>query len=149
MDGENMGQAREVMDRVTEAVFVTKDRKAAEQCYAVDCVGITPDAGRVTGREAVVDYTMGFVDAFPDLTYEYVAKHESGDCAIDEGLFRGTNTAPLRLPNGDTIPATGKQVTARGCDICQVRDGVIVEHRFYYDQVELLSRLGLLPDTAG
>ena len=57
----------------------------------------------------------------------------------------GTNTGPLSLPDGSTVPATGKAVRVRGCDIATVADGMIVRHHFYFDQMELLTQLGLAP----
>jgi ketosteroid isomerase-like protein len=143
---ETMGEAREVMDRVTAAAFETKDFKAAAECYAEDAVAVTPDQGEITGRDAIAEYLRQFADAFPDLRYEYVAKHESGNVAIDEGYATGTNTAPLPMPSGKTIPATGKQVRVRGCDIATIEGGLITSHRLYFDQMEFLGQLGLLPD---
>jgi predicted ester cyclase len=82
------------------------------------------------------------------MQYEYLAKHESGDVAIDEGHFTGTNTGDIPGPGGESIPATGKQVRVRECDVVTVDDyGLIREHRFYFDQMELLGQLGLLPET--
>ncbi|HKO83567.1 MAG TPA: ester cyclase [Actinomycetota bacterium] len=84
---------------------------------------------------------------FPDNSCEPAYKHESGDTAIDEGYFVGTNTAPLSLPTGESAPATGKAVRVRICDIATVQNGVITNHRFYFDQVDLFCQLGLLPET--
>ncbi len=84
-----------------------------------------------------------FQGAFPDASWEPVAKHEAGDTAIDEGYSFGTNTGPLQMPSGDTLPPTGKRVRLRGCDVATVKDGRIVSHRFYYDQTEFAEQLGL------
>ncbi|MBA3488532.1 MAG: nuclear transport factor 2 family protein [Longispora sp.] len=138
-----MGQAREVMDRVTEAIVTQKDFKVAEECYAENAVLISPDQGEIRGREGVIDYLREFMDAFPDSRFESLHKYESGDTAIDEGWFVGTNAAPLPLPTGGTIPATGKQVRLRNCDFATVEDGHIVEHRFYFDQMDFLEQLGI------
>ena len=73
-----MGEAREVMDRITTAVTETKDFQAAAECYSTDVVGVTPDQGEITGRDAIVEYLSQFTDSFSDLRYEYLAKHESG-----------------------------------------------------------------------
>src|SRR5687767_5637137 len=104
---EAMGEAREVMDRLTAAVSETKDFKAAAECYATDAVAVTPDQGEITGRERIVDYLRQFSDVFPDIQYEYLDKHESGNVAIDEGYVTGTHTEPLPMPSGESIPATG------------------------------------------
>ncbi|MGH3326867.1 MAG: ester cyclase [Streptomycetales bacterium] len=138
-----MGQAREVMDRLTEAIF-KKDLDTAASLYAIDAVAVTPDQGELNGREQIVQYLTGFVDACPDAAYESIDQHESGNTAIDEGFLVGTNTAPLRLPTGGTLPATGRSVRVRGCDLATVENGVVTRHRFYFDQMEFLAQLGLL-----
>jgi ketosteroid isomerase-like protein len=138
-----MGEARQVMDAVTEAVF-QKDLEAAANLYAPDAVMATPDQGELRGREQIIGYLKQFNDAFPDNRYEPAYAHESGDTAIDEGYFVGTNTAPLP---GEELLATGKQVRVRACDIATVQNGVITSHRFYFDQMDFLGQLGLLPET--
>ena len=141
-----MGEARQVMDAVTDAVF-KKDLEAAASRYAPDAVMVTPDQGEIQGREQIIQYLKQFNDAFPDNRYEAAYQHESGDTAIDEGFFVGTNTAPLPLPTGESIPATGKQVRVRACDIVTVQNGGITSHRFYFDQMEFLGQLGLVPES--
>jgi ketosteroid isomerase-like protein len=134
------------MDAVTEAVF-QKDLETATNLYAPDAVMVTPDQEELRGREQIIGYLKQFNDAFPDNRYEPAYAHESGDTAIDEGYFVGTNTAPLPLPTGEELPATGKQVRVRACDIATVQNGVITSHRFYFDQMDFLGQLGLLPET--
>ena len=97
-----MGEARQVMDAVTEAVL-RKDLEAAANLYAPDAVMVTPDQGQVRGREQIKDYLKELIDAFPDNSYELAYAHESGDTAIDEGYFLGTHAAPLPLPTGESI----------------------------------------------
>jgi SnoaL-like polyketide cyclase len=86
------------------------------------------------------------MEAFPDIAYESMYKHESGNTTIDEGYFTGTNSAPLPLPSGETLPATGKPIRIRGCDIATVESGLISKHRLYYDQLEFLGQLDVLPE---
>ena len=138
-----MGDAREVMDRVTAAVM-GQDFDAAAACYAESAVAVTPDQGEVRGREAVISYLRQQVEVFPDAGFESVQKHESGNVAIDEGYFTGTHTAPLPLPSGDTVAPTGKQIRIRSCDLATVDAGLITQHHFYFDQMEFLEQLGLL-----
>ena len=113
-----MGQARDIADQLTAAVMDLKDLTAVAACYSDYAVAITPDRGQITGRDGIVEYLGLFIEAFPDAQYEYLDKHESGNVAIDEGYFVGTNTGPLQTPGGESIPATGKQVRVRdrcGC----------------------------------
>ncbi len=140
-----MGEAREVMDRMTEAMM-SQDFEALGEIYASDAVAITPDQGEVRGREQIVRYLKQFIDAFPDLQYESLHAHESGNTAIDEGFVVGTNTQPLPMPNGDSLPPTGKQIRVRSVDVATVDNGAVISHRLYFDQMEFLGQLGLLPD---
>lgn len=140
-----MGQAREVMDRLMTAMN-SKDKDGLARCYAGDAVAYTPDQGEIRGRDAISNYLFGLWEAMPDVRYEHTARHEAGDVAIDEGVVVGTNTGPLELAPGHRMPDTGKQLRIRSCDVATVEGGEITSHRFYFDQVEFLSQLGLMPE---
>jgi steroid delta-isomerase-like uncharacterized protein len=141
-----MGEARQVMDRITEAAF-EENQEALKELYAPDAVAETPDQGTVSGREAIAAWFRQFSTAFPDASWESAHKHEAGNVAIDEGYVVGTHTGPLEMPGGESIPATGKSVRVRGCDVATVEDGQVKSHRFYFDQMELMAQLGLSPDA--
>lgn len=143
-----MGQARELMDRVTAAVMAG-DMESLGGCYAEDATAHTPDLGIINGRSEIVAYLMSFKEAFPDAHFEMLSQIEAGDTAVDEGYFLGTHTGPLTLPNGEAVPPTGKQLRIRECDVAVVSDGRVVEHRFYYDQMDMAAQLGLLEQQAG
>ncbi|TQJ58089.1 SnoaL-like polyketide cyclase [Arthrobacter sp. SLBN-83] len=64
------------------------------------------------------------------------------------GFVAGTNTGQLGLPTGGILPPTGKQVRVRSCDVARVEAGVITTHHAYFDQMELLGQLGLLPELS-
>lgn len=142
-----MGQAREVMDRLTSAMNA-KDKETLAGCYADDAIAFTPDEGKITGRDAITSYLLHFWEAIPDVVYEDVEKHEAGNVAIDEGWVVGTNTGQLKMPNGENLQPTGKKIRIRSCDIAKVESGQITSHQFYFDQMEFLGQLGLLPELS-
>ena len=141
-----MGEARQVMDRVTEAAF-DENREPLKKLYAADAVAETPDQGTVSGADAIVAWFGQFSAAFPDASWESAHKHESGNVAIDEGYVVGTHTGPLPMLGGESVPATGKSVRVRGCDAATIENGLVKSHRFYFDQMELLEQLGLAPEA--
>lgn len=141
-----MGEAREIMDRVTQAIF-SKDMKAAAKLYASDAVALTPDRGEVRGNDNIVAWASELFDAFPDARYEMLNTYEAGNTAIDEGYFEGTHTGPLHDPAGGEIPATGKSVRLLTCDIATVENELITSHHFYYDQMAFMAQLGLMEET--
>jgi steroid delta-isomerase-like uncharacterized protein len=137
-----MGEARDVMDRVT-AAMESNDAEAAKALYARDAVAETPDEGTLRGGDAIAGWLVKFAEAFPDARFEQVNGLEVGDTAVDEGFLVGTNTGPLPMPDGGTVPATGRAIRLRACDLATVEDGAITSHRFYFDQMEFLDQLGL------
>ena len=142
-----MGQAREIMDRITDAVM-SGDREALERLYATDAVAETPEGTRLEGAAAITDYLLSFKTAFPDASWEATNQYESGDSAIDEGYLLGTHTGALTTPDGD-VPPTGRSVRLRECDIITVANGVARSHRFYYDQLDFMTQLGLVGSDTG
>jgi ketosteroid isomerase-like protein len=134
------------MDRLTTAV-TARDRGTQAACYAADAIAVTPEEGELVGPEAISNYLSQFGESFPDISYEYAEKYESGNVAIDVGFVVGTNTGPLPLPSGESLPPTGKTIRVRSCDIVTVEDGLITRHEFYFDQMEFLGQLGLLPES--
>jgi steroid delta-isomerase-like uncharacterized protein len=142
-----MGKAREVMDQLTRAATEEHNVDAAVACYADEAVMITPEAGEIRGHDGIRDYWQPFFEAFPDAGYEPMSKLEAGDTAIDEGWFTGTHTGPLRMPDGETIPATGRRIRFRGCDLATVEGGKIKEHHLYYDLMQFMEQLGMAPPS--
>lgn len=141
-----MGQAREVMDQLTDAITAHPDLKAIAALYAEDAVALTPDEGEIRGRDNIVEYWRQMTETIPEAMFESLHKYEVGDTAIDEGIFSGRNTGPLQLPSGETLPATQKEIRVRGVDLATVSDGRIVDYRLYFDEMDFLGQLGLLPE---
>jgi ketosteroid isomerase-like protein len=117
-----MGQPRELMDKVTGALLA-KDFEKLRDLYAPDVIAVTPDAGRLHGVDAIIEYFEAMAEAFPNMSYEGVGTFEGGDRAIDQGDMIATNTGPLEMPDGQVVPATGKEVRVRSMDIATSTTG--------------------------
>ena len=85
-----------------------------------------------------------FWQAFPDMTISVTHQLISGDTAVTESTYSGTHSGTWRTPNGE-IPATGRPVRGRQVAVQRVNNGLIVSEHLYFDQLELLSALGLVP----
>ena len=66
---------------------------------------------------------------------------------MQEFTFEGTHSGTLSLPARD-IPATNRRLTGRGVQLLRVQDGAVADTRVYSDQVEVLTQLGLMPETS-
>ena len=138
-----MATAKEAADRHIEA-FNQKDLDefAANEDASIEFV--IPGDVTMRGREQVRSFLTLLWEAFPDMTLTVTHQVVSGDSAVTEATYRGTHTGTWRTPNGD-IPATGRTVRGRQVAVQRVRDGLIVSEHLYFDQLELLGALGLVP----
>ena len=58
--------------------------------------------------------------------------------------MKGTNTGPLEVEPGKTIPPTGKPVELKVCWVGRVSpDGLFTEDRTYDDVASFMQQLGL------
>jgi steroid delta-isomerase-like uncharacterized protein len=104
--------------------------------------------GVFEGVDAIRDRLARDLEAFADATYVVDSFFAAGDRFADEWTFTGTNTGPLRLPDGSVIPPTGKSVEIKGMELVEVRDGKIVVDNLYYDFMAAVTQLGLIPQGA-
>ena len=70
----------------------------------------------------------------------------AGGRVASEHIGRGTHTGPFVTAAG-TIPATGRPIELRICEIYEVRGGKIARLFAYYDSATMMRQLGLLPRT--
>jgi steroid delta-isomerase-like uncharacterized protein len=141
-----MGDARQIAAQFLEA-FNDHDEDGIRRLCSPDVVLEAPGDVRLAGPEQVTGFAMVWLNAFPDAK-EIVHNEVVGDdTVVQEYTFEGTHTATLAAPDGE-IPATNRRVTGRGVQIVRIRDGAIAEFRLYWDQVQVLTQLGLMPEPA-
>lgn len=96
----------------------------------------------VRGAADVMALWQGWAAAFPDSKGTFEAAHVAGNKVVLEVTWRGTHTGALRMPGGD-IPATGRRIEMRACQIVDVADGKAQGIRQYFDMATMLTQLGL------
>ncbi len=127
--------------------FNAHDEEGLRKLVADDAVFRAPGDTYAEGRDAIIEYTMGWLNAFPDATVDMEQLIVSGTWVAALYTFEGTHTEPLPGPTGE-IPATGRQLSGRVADITRIEDGVAVDIRLYFDQLDVLAQLGLVPELA-
>ena len=138
-----MGTGADLWEQFT-TLLQKMDSDGFASLFTSDAVYVEP-AGRHEGREAVRAWIAGGAGAMSDVHFETRRVIEEGSTIVAEWTWRSTHTGPLPLPDGSVIPATGKVIDFPGVTIADVRDGQIVAARDYFDQVAMLSQLGLMP----
>lgn len=102
-----------------------------------------PGMGTVHGLDAFRDYLGTLKRAVPDAKALIDGIYDAGDVVVVEGRFAGTFTGPLASPDGDIEP-TGATVDLRFADVSRAEGDKIVSYHTYYDQLRLLTQLGIM-----
>jgi predicted ester cyclase len=141
-----MADSRDTAAQFVKA-FNAHDQSAVGSINAPRIRFEAPGDVRLEGSDAATGYAVAWLNAFPDARMTIHQEHTCGPVVVQEFTFEGTHTAPL-VSATSTIPATGKKVTGRCVQIGRYENGLATEMRLYYDQVELLTQLGLMPEPA-
>lgn len=117
--------------------------------YAEDAELVWPGLGPTKGRQAIVGFYATLFGAFPDVHVTITRIIEEGNTVAVEYTSEGTHSGPLPLPNGE-VPATNRRIRTDASSIGSADgQGLIKTQREYFDQVEILAQLGLMPAPAG
>lgn len=127
--------------------FNAHDEAAVRATTADDCVFEGPGGVRLEGGDAVTGYGMAWLNAFSDATIEVHTLAIDGEWAAMTGVFKGTHDGTLSSPEGD-VPPTGRRLEGRCSQFARFVDGKSVEEYLYYDQMDVATQLGLVPETA-
>ena len=136
-------EARTVVERGLKA-FNAHDMEAMARDSAPDIVSTAPGDIKLKGPQALKEYNQNFIRAFPDARVEAVNIFTAGNTVIVEGIFTGTHDGTLQTPNG-AVPATGRKVRGEFIEVFEVDRGLVKRDNLMYDQVQLLTQLGLAP----
>ena len=136
-----MGQTLETAKQFY-TLFAAGDFAGLNACFDRDCKTVTPSG--TMNVEEHEQFGRAFKSALADARMEIVKTVESGEEVFVEGRFRGTHTADLVSPQG-TIPASGKKLDLPYADYFRVKNGKIVEHHVFWDQVGMMAQLGAGP----
>ncbi|MCI0396367.1 MAG: ester cyclase [Chloroflexi bacterium] len=115
-------------------------RAVRREVYAPDAVFHFPGVPQpldVAGHNYLVDM---FAEAFRD---DHLAVHDQvaeGDRVLTRWSWSFTHCGEFQ-----GIPATGRRITISGMNLHRIRDGKIVEHIVFFDQISLLQQLGAIP----
>lgn len=141
-----MPEVKDTTDRFVTA-FNAHDETALNSLHAADIKFNAPGGFKATNAKEATAYAMTWLKAFPDGKMKVRSEITSGPWVVQEIAMEGTHTAPLESPNGPIAP-THKKVVGYGVQILKVEDGKIAEARIYFDQLDQMSQLGLIPAPA-
>ena len=122
-----------------------RDRDGWLGCCNGDIIFTAPGGLTGQGLEMGRMFWSLWQDAFPDNNAAINVAVTEGNEAIQESVFTGTHTEVFHTPNNGDIPPTGKSVAIPYTLGLTCRDGKWSSFRLIFDQVELMTQLGLMP----
>jgi predicted ester cyclase len=137
-----MGDARRVAEAFVDA-FNAHDESRIRELMAGDVGFEAPGDVRLQGPE----YAMAWLRAFPDARLTVHNTVAACDWEVAEFSFEGTHEDTLVGAAGE-IPATHRRLVGRGTQITRAAGGALADIRLYFDQVQVLTQLGLMPEPA-
>ena len=98
---------------------------------------------RVTkSAKDTMELWKGWRRAFPDIHGDIINAFTGDGKVVTEMRWRATNTGPLPMPNGE-IPATGKSVDFRSCQVWGIENGKCKSMVHYIDMINMMQQLGV------
>jgi predicted ester cyclase len=141
-----MPEVKETTDRFV-AAFNAHDERALSALHADGIKFSAPGGFKATNAKDATAYATTWLKAFPDGKMKVRSEIISGPWVVQEILMEGTHTAPLESPTGKIAP-TYKKVAGYGVQLLRVENGKIAEARIYFDQLDQMTQLGLIPAPA-
>jgi steroid delta-isomerase-like uncharacterized protein len=100
-----------------------------------------PSASVFEGHEGIKQMWEPASQWSSDLEFNVLTRQTNGSLFSFEAETAGTNTGSL-----EGLPATGRRFVLRGVSVGRVDDdGLVREHRDYWDMGSFLTQIGVLP----
>lgn len=147
--GGSIEANKTVARRVADEVWNQGNMAAVDDLFTATTVthGRTT-AEDIQGAEGFKQYVTKLRTTFPDLHLTIEDQIAEADKVANRFTMHGTQKGELPMGPGNTIPATGTEVTVTGIVINRLENGKIAETWVNVDQLELLQQLGLFPPPA-
>lgn len=137
-----MSEATDLQEKMWDTIR-NQDFEALRALYHPDYTYTGTDGQEHKSADAGIAVAQTYMSAFPDMSFEFRHRYASGDdVSIMEVAFRGTHQGEL-----EGIPPTGRQIEGFACNVIEVRDGKIYRERDYFDNLAILSQLGVSPQA--
>jgi steroid delta-isomerase-like uncharacterized protein len=99
---------------------------------------------RLEGADAQVDVARGWKDAFPDGHGTVHGAYAEGNTVTIELTWEGTQSGPMRTPDGQELAPSNRRATAKACQVMEIEDGKIKATRHYFDLMTILQQIGAM-----
>lgn len=137
-------QHLETFDELDFDVFTNQKWDRLKESHSRDITVYWPDGSQTKGIERhIEDLKFMFVYAPDTRIQEHPVKIAQGEWTSVIGIMEGTFTEPMPLPDGTTIPPTGKAFKLKMATVGHWNNGVMDEEYLFWDNLEFMKQIGL------
>jgi steroid delta-isomerase-like uncharacterized protein len=99
---------------------------------------------RLDGADAQIEAARGWKEAFPDGRGTIEGTYLDGDTVTLELTWEGTQSGPMRSPDGQELPPSNRRGAVKACQVMEIDGGKIRATRHYFDLMTLLQQVGAM-----
>ncbi len=131
-------------DELDFDVFTNQKWERLHESHSQDIIVHWPDGRKTEGIEThIEDLKAMFVFAPDTRIQEHPIRIASGEWTSVIGVMEGTFTEPMPLPDGRSIPPTGKPFKLMMATVGHWKDGVMDEEYLFWDNQAFMNQIGL------
>jgi steroid delta-isomerase-like uncharacterized protein len=116
-----------------------------EDLLAPGFVRYEPFYGPIKGREAMAKHVTELRTQYPDLQIELDQVLFDGRSFVTHWRYAGTF---LGAPSDGSIEPTGKTADYYGASFSHIKDGKLADEYVYYNVLDVLQQIGVMPEVA-
>lgn len=133
-----------VFDTLDFDVFSNQKWDRLGESHAKDIVVTWPDGHETKGIDRHIEDLKALFVFAPDITIKtHPIRFGSGSWTAVTGVMTGTFTKPMPLPDGRSIPPTGKRFAIGMATIGHWKNGVIDHEWLFWDNQDFMNQIGL------
>ena len=143
-----MGVPEDNMERMQtlDDAWNAQDVDGFARFHKPDVVVYWPGQPPTRGTDDHRAEALAFFKTFPDQHLDnrpYKVLISDGEWTCSVAHFTGTMTGPMKGPDGNEVPPTGKSFEVDFCTVARWDDEQIVEENLFYDLVTFMKQIGL------
>ncbi|BDT69538.1 hypothetical protein os1_37290 [Comamonadaceae bacterium OS-1] len=125
-------------------VFSNQKWDRLRESHAKDIVVTWPDGHETRGIDKHIDDLKAMFVFAPDIAIKtHPIRFGSGTWTTVTGVMTGTFTQPMPLPDGKSIPPTGKRFAIGMATIGHWKNGTMDHEWLFWDNQDFMNQLGL------
>jgi predicted ester cyclase len=131
-------------DNLDFDVFSNQKWDRLHESHAKDIVVTWPDGHETKGIDRHIDDLKAMFVFAPDIAIKtHPIRFGSGTWTSVTGVMTGTFTRPMPLPDGQSIPPTGKRFAIGMATIAHWKNGTMDHEWLFWDNQDFMNQLGL------